>query len=212
MAGGRIRRPSGATTLATMALVVALGGSALAGTPTKLLKVIDGSDITPRSQPANRIVKNGLKGKQIDEASLGTVSKVKHATTATSAANATSADTANTATNANAVGGETAAELKVRCRPNTSLIAAGCVETGASRASTDWSTAVFICGRARGLPTVQQLLALHAAQPGITDVEWAGTIEIGTNPFIVNMTTGAVTTDALVGPRPFRCVGAPTNN
>jgi hypothetical protein len=176
------------------------------------LKAIDGSDITPRSQPANRIVKDGLTGKQIDEASLGVVSKVKHATTATSAANATSADTANTATNANTVGGETAADLKVRCRPNTSLIAAGCVETGASRDSMDWTSAIFTCGQARGLPTVQQLLALHAAQPGITDVEWAGTVELANTPFVVNMATGTLSTDALANPHPYRCVGAPTNN
>jgi hypothetical protein len=198
--------------VAVLALAVALCGSAVAGAPAKLLKVINGSDITPRSQPANRIVKDGLKGKQIDEASLGTVPSVKHATTATSATNATSADTANTATNANTVGGETADDLKVRCRPNTSLIAAGCVETGASRATLDWTSAVFTCGQARGLPTVQQLLALHAAQPGITDTEWAGTLVNAGLSFTVNMATGTVGTDLLAGPHPYRCVGAPTNN
>jgi hypothetical protein len=198
--------------VAVTALVVALCGSAIAGAPAKLSKLIDGSDIKKRSQPANRIKKEGLTKKQIDEAALGTVPRVQHATTATSATNATTADSATSATNANTVGGASVADLTVRCRPNTTLIAAGCVETGAARTADSWTFAPLACGASRALPTVQQLLALHAAQPAITGVEWSGEIFVGGFALTVDMTSGAIGSSALAGPLPFRCVAQPTNN
>src|SRR5436190_6538986 len=150
MEGRRMRPPSREMVVATVALALALCGSAVAGAPTKLSKLIDGAQIKPRSQPANRIVKNGLTGKQIDEASLGVVPKATHATTATSATNAATADTAQQASNATSVGGETAADLTVRCRAGTTLIAGGCVETGPPRTADTWQDAVAIC-QPRGL-------------------------------------------------------------
>lgn len=196
--------------LAIAALVVSLCGSALAGTPAKVKKLIDGRTIAPRSQPANRILKDGLTGKQIDEASLGTVKAVKRAETATTATNATTADTAASATNATSVGGETAADLKVRCRPGTTLISGGCVETGAARTADAYQDANFLCG-VRTLPTVPQLLALHAAQPAIAGVEMTGTILISGTEFTVDMGTGAIGTATTATSLAFRCVAAPTN-
>jgi hypothetical protein len=209
MSGGHGRRPSAATLVAAGALVLALVGSAIAGTPAKVGKLINGADIKPRSEPANRIVKDGLTGKQIDEATLGKVPKVKHATSATHATNATSADTATTAGNANTVGGESAADLTIRCRPNTTLLAGGCIETGAARAPDSWINATFDCG-ARTLPTIPQLQAL-AAQGGHSGVEMTGTLINSTTEFTVDLASGAVGTAAVATSLPFRCVAAPAN-
>jgi hypothetical protein len=191
------------------ALVLALCGSALAGAPAKLSKLIDGTQIKPRSQPANRIVKNGLTGKQINETSLGIVPKATHATTATSATNAATADTAQQASNATSVGGETAADLTVKCRTGTTLIAAGCVETGPPRSANSWTGAIFGC-QPRALATVPQLQAL-AAGGGLSGVEWAGTLITTTSVFTVDMGTGAIGTDLMTASHPFRCVGVPVN-
>jgi hypothetical protein len=112
-------RPSPATVLASLALVVALGGTAFAGPVARLAKLISGSTIKPRSIPGNRLKNDTLTGKQIKESSLGTVpnatsaTNATHASTADSATNATRAGTADSATNAalaanaNAVGGIT---------------------------------------------------------------------------------------------------------
>jgi ribosomal protein L12E/L44/L45/RPP1/RPP2 len=201
---------SRSTALAVVALVLALCGSAVAGAPAKLSKLIDGTQIKPRSQPANRIVKNGLKGKQIDEASLGIVPKATHALTATSAANAATADTATTASNTATVGGETASELTVKCRTGTTLIAGGCVETGPPRTAAIWENAIFVC-HPRSLATVPQLQALQAGG-GLSGVEWAVTLVGPANAFTVDMGTGAINGDNITAvTHPFRCVGTPVN-
>jgi hypothetical protein len=84
-------RPSPAMVVASLALAVALGGTAFAGPVARL---ISGSTIKPRSLPGNRLKNDTLTGKQIKESSLGTVPN------ATSATNATHAGTADSATNA----------------------------------------------------------------------------------------------------------------
>jgi hypothetical protein len=87
-------RPSPAMVVASLALAVALGGTAFAGPVARLGKMINGSTIKPRSIPGNRLRNDTLTGKQIKESSLGSVPK------ATSATNATHAGTADNATNA----------------------------------------------------------------------------------------------------------------
>ena len=201
---------SRSTALAVVALVLALCGSAVAGAPAKLSKLIDGTQIKPRSQPANRIVKNGLKGKQIDEASLGIVPNATHALTATSATNAATADTAQQASNAATVGGETASDLTVRCRPGTTLIAGGCVETGPPRTADSWEGALFGC-QPRSLATVPQLQALQAGG-GLSGVEWAETLFSTASAYTVDLGTGAIGIDNIgAGSHAFRCVGTPVN-
>src|SRR5207248_3326428 len=61
----RFRRPSPAMTVAVLALVVALGGSAYA------VSRINGTSIRPRSIPADRVRRNALTGTEINEAKLG---------------------------------------------------------------------------------------------------------------------------------------------
>jgi hypothetical protein len=97
-----------------IALVVALGGTAVAATK------ISGSSIKVRSIAGNRLKSNTLTGTQIKESTLKTVPSAfgafaaqkattaktaDSATTAKSADTATTANTANTAANANQLGG-----------------------------------------------------------------------------------------------------------
>jgi hypothetical protein len=87
-------RPSPAFVIATLALVVALGGTSYAATK------ISGSQIKKHSISGNRLKNNTLTGKQINEGKLGTVPKAAHANSATSANHATTAGTATHATTA----------------------------------------------------------------------------------------------------------------
>jgi hypothetical protein len=93
-------RPSPALVVASLALAVALGGTAFAGPVAHLAKMISGSTIRPRSIPGNRMRNDALTGKQIKESSLGSVPKATRATNATHAGTADSATNATTAANA----------------------------------------------------------------------------------------------------------------
>ena len=101
----RPRRPSAALVVSIIALIVALGGTAVAATQ------ISGSSIKRGSIPGNRLKKNTLTGTQIKESTLKTVPSAfgafaaQKATTAKSADTATTANTATTAGNANQLGG-----------------------------------------------------------------------------------------------------------
>lgn len=102
----RRRRPSASMVIALVALFAALGGTGYAAA------VINGRDIQKRSIPGNRVVDNGLTGKQVNESKLGKVPLAQQALTAQTAASATtaaqatnadharSADTATSATSA----------------------------------------------------------------------------------------------------------------
>jgi hypothetical protein len=95
-----IRRPSAAMVVALVALFAALGGTGYAAA------TLSGRDIQKRSIPGNRVVNDGLGGKQVDESKLGPVPVAQQALTAqtaasaTNAGHATSADTATTAQDA----------------------------------------------------------------------------------------------------------------
>jgi hypothetical protein len=92
-------RPSPAFVIATLALVVALGGTAYATTK------ISGSQIKKHSIPGNRMKNNTLTGTQIRESKLGKVPNAKHADSATKATNATNATNAGHAGSASSVNG-----------------------------------------------------------------------------------------------------------
>ena len=110
----RPRRPSAALVVSIVALIVALGGTAVAATQ------IDGASIKVKSIPGNRLKSNTLTGTQIKESTLKTVPSAfgafaankattaktaDSATTAKTATTATTANTANVAANANQLGG-----------------------------------------------------------------------------------------------------------
>jgi hypothetical protein len=91
------RRPSPAMVVACLALIVSLGGTAVAA------GLLNGSKIKKHSIPGNRLKSNTLTGAQIKESKLAVVPKATHAVTAdsaTAALKATSADSATKATNA----------------------------------------------------------------------------------------------------------------
>jgi hypothetical protein len=100
------RRPSASMIVALLALVLALGSTASAGVPARIVGLISGSKIKLHSIPGNRLKNNTLTGTQIKESTLGEVPRAKLAATATNAVNArsaghaTSADTATNAVNA----------------------------------------------------------------------------------------------------------------
>ena len=114
MVRSHIRRPSAALIVSMLALVVALGGTALAGPVAQLAKQISGSSIRAHTITGSRLKNNTLTGTQIRESTLGTVPSALAAATATvagtankanSATSATHASTADLASNANALGG-----------------------------------------------------------------------------------------------------------
>ncbi len=103
-----IRRPSASFVVAIVALFVALGGTGYAAA------TLSGRDIQKRSIPGNRVVNDGLGGKQVNESKLGPVPVAQQALTAqtaasaTNAGHATSADSATTAQDAQQLQGRDA--------------------------------------------------------------------------------------------------------
>lgn len=123
-----------ANVMATIALLLALGGTSYAATHG-----FNGKAIMKRSIPAKKIKRNSLGGDEINESKLSRVP---------SAAEATNADTLD---------GVHAAALRLSCPASTLLYAGACFETG-SRAAQDFPTASKTCGDLGGtLPTVPQL-------------------------------------------------------
>jgi hypothetical protein len=78
-------RPSRAMIVASLALVLALGGSAYAASQ------INGKNIKKGSIPGNRIKNDSVTGKQVNESTLDAVPNASHATNADNATSATSA-------------------------------------------------------------------------------------------------------------------------
>lgn len=69
----RISRPSPAFVMASLALVVALGGTAFAAPIRHFVASIDGADIKKHSVTGDKLKDNTLTNKQVDESSLTTV-------------------------------------------------------------------------------------------------------------------------------------------
>lgn len=108
MARIRIHRPSSATVIATLALIVALGGTAGAGPIAQLARAISGDKLIKKgSLSGNRLRSGTVTSKQIKLSALGTVPSAAQANSANFANSAAlagiagSANTANTANSAN---------------------------------------------------------------------------------------------------------------
>ena len=99
-----IRRPSASLVVAIVALFAALGGTGYAAA------TINGRDIQKRSIPGNRIVNDGLGGKQVNESKLGQVPLAQQALTAQTAASATNAGHATSADRATSADSATTAQ------------------------------------------------------------------------------------------------------
>jgi hypothetical protein len=87
--------------VATVALIVALGGTAFAGPVAQLARMISGDNlIRKHSLSGNRLRNHTLTGTQINLSKLGTVPNANQANRAGFASTAGSANTANSANNA----------------------------------------------------------------------------------------------------------------
>jgi hypothetical protein len=75
----RLRGPSPALVLATIALFVSLGGSVYAAAK------LNGTAIKKGSEPGNRLKPDSVTGKQVNESTLGTVPDASHLAGATAA-------------------------------------------------------------------------------------------------------------------------------
>ena len=108
----RARRPSAAMIVAVIALISALGGSAVADDAVEFAKtkVLNGKNIKKKSIAGNKLRNNTVTGTQVNESKLGKVpsatksDSATSASSATNAANATKADSATTATTAGTAG------------------------------------------------------------------------------------------------------------
>jgi hypothetical protein len=118
-----LRRPSPSLLISLIALVISMGGTALATT-----RLTDGDKlIAKHTLSGNRLRDHTLSGRQIDLSRLGKVPSATHADTAGTAANAISATnashadtadsatTASTAANALALGGDPASTFQHAC-------------------------------------------------------------------------------------------------
>jgi hypothetical protein len=150
------RRPSGAMAVAMTALVIALGGTAMAaGT------LVNGDGLIKKgSLSGNRLRGHTLTGRQINLGSLGTVPlatralSADHATTADNATQATTAATATnaadatnaaTAANASALGGKAPSAYEpriqwVQVRANGTIVG----QTGGISVSSPFSGVYFV--------------------------------------------------------------------
>jgi hypothetical protein len=192
------KRLTYANVMATVAVLVALGGSSYAAL------TINGAQLKNRSVRAIKIARNTLGGTEIRESALGKVPRAR---------------------NADRLGGIAAPQLKIRCPSDTFPAADVCVERTA-RPAVAYETAVLECAQAgtpaapgRRLPTHDELrAALTAVQlaPGgeLTGQVYPSTSAPGeVDALFVTDQVGhvGVTPNTGAGAKPFRCVADPLN-
>lgn len=90
-----MRRPSPAMVIALIALIASLGGTAMAAKG-----LISGSKIKKGTLPANRLKKNSITSRQVNEKKLGIVPRATIAETATNAQKAVHANSADSTSTA----------------------------------------------------------------------------------------------------------------
>jgi hypothetical protein len=98
MGSMRVRRPSASMVVALLALIVALGGTAIAGPTAQLARLVRGDKVLKKhSLSGNRLKNHTITGRQIKLSKLGKVRSAGTADVATTAAHAGSADSATIA-------------------------------------------------------------------------------------------------------------------
>jgi hypothetical protein len=200
MTDTRKRRPrlTYANAMSTVAVFIALGGSSYAAV------TINGSSIRNRSIPGAKLRHDTLTGKQIRESKLARVPRAR---------------------NADALGGLTGVDLKIKCPADTFPIADVCVER-TPRPATSYSSAVLQCAQigtpaspGRRLPTHGELrAALTGVQlaPGgeLTSNVYPSGTDLGrlNDVYVTDQVGGvAVTPDTGAGAKAYRCVTDPLN-
>jgi hypothetical protein len=203
-----IRHLTFSNVIAVIALFVALGGAAYAGSKINgnsiVNKSIGGGKLKNETITADKIKKGTITSAQIAPGSIdstqiniSTLTTVPSATTATTATSATTAKTAETATKATSavtadqadratiageaekLDGKTAAQLTLSCQTGTKFFGGMCWDE-TSREPEGWLEAVKICGNAGGrLPSIDELIA-YVSQNGIqvTGLVWSGDVVV----------------------------------
>lgn len=187
-----------ANVMSTLAVFIALGGSSYAA------MTINGASIKNRSITGSKLRHNTLSGAQIKESRLARVPRAKRA---------------------DSLGGFTAADLKIKCPPDTFPAADVCVERN-PRPPAAYGSAVSTCmlvgtpaGPGRRLPTHGELLAAFSTvdpAPGgeLTSDVYPSSSQPGRlDALFVTDKTGTVglTPDTAAGSKAYRCVADPLN-
>ncbi len=176
-------RLSYANVVSSLALFVALGGTAFAAGLIDGKKIkrgsITGKQIKAKSIPGADLRPNSVRGKQVREATLGRVPRAARADAATHADQAALAEQSTTAGLAAVASQLTPAAtnaLTDSCPPGTTPYAGACIETEA-RTTTTWPAAAKICGDAGGrLPALAEIEGFRQ-QPGVTLIDSEHTSE-----------------------------------
>jgi hypothetical protein len=209
----RFHRPrlTYANVVATLALVLAIGGTSYAAV------TINGKNIKNRTVAGKKLKKNTVTGTEVNESKLGQVPTAKQADNANQAANAATADTAagaTTSANASKLGGATPESYRVSCPGGTIRVLDECFEPN-QRAAKTFPLALKECGAAgRRIPGWGELEA--ARQNGFTVGVPPNNYELSSSPNGATQVIGIDPMGNEIGianndPRPFRCVLIPTN-
>jgi hypothetical protein len=207
----RLPRPriSYANVVATLALVLAVGGTSYAAI------TINGKSLKNRSVAGKKLKKNTVTGTEVKESKLG---KVPRATQADNAATADTAAGASTSANASKLGGQTPESYRVACPGGTIRVLDECFEPNLRTAGT-FSAAVKACGAdGRRLPTFGELEGARqngfaTGVPNTTDYELTATAyRDGTDQvWGIDASGNRFPGDYPTYSKPFRCVAIPTN-
>ncbi len=168
-----LKRPkiSYANVVSTLALFIALGGTAVATGVIDGKKIkrgsITGKQIKKRSVPGADLKPNSVRGRQILETSLGRVPSSVRAGSAGFAEVAARAESSAVADQADGLSSALIASLTDTCPAGTVPYAGACLDSSARGPST-WPTAAKTCGDAGGrLPGLAELEGFRQ-QPGVT--------------------------------------------
>jgi hypothetical protein len=194
--------------MATVAVFIALGGSSYAALQIDSGDItnnsVRGVDVRNRTLSDRDVRRNGLTGRSVRESRLG---RVPHAR------------------EADRLGGNTAADLRLKCPEGTFLIADVCVET-TPRAALNFSAAVIACATAEPPRSPGRRLAtygeLRAALSGVqlapggeltAEVYHSSADPGGVDVLAVIDQAGSVvlTPGTVAGAKAFRCVTDPRN-
>lgn len=191
-------RPSASMVVALLALVVALGGTAVAGTHGRLAGLISGAKIKPRSIAGNRLKPDTVTGAQIKE---GTLRLVPSATVALEATHAATATTAKTAGEAAFATKATSADHATSAETAGTAAHAASAETAARAASAATATdATELGGIAAGDYLTSGQLVRYSAAMQIGDPQRA-LASVGPITFTASCTETGGETIAALGAR-----------
>jgi hypothetical protein len=216
------RRHWPAMVVATLALVVALGGSVYAASRidghSLRVKSLPGNRLVPGSVPANRLrpgtiegdrlAPGSVTGHQIDASTLGPVPEAAHATSADSARHADTAMVADYADEAQRLDGHVAT-----CGAGTVGFAGNCWQSSFATAAVTAPEAAAACAEEGGELPAPLALAAFAAEPGASIApggEWTNDIPsfTGLDAYSVAtvMESGQINAALSTATKKFRCV------